>query len=340
MQLKSIRSGLAAVIGIVESLPIVLLAPVRATGLVKKYSRFREEHRADHNVIDSGFNHCDAIVNGIRWHYVDQGPRDGPVILFLHGLPESWYSWRYVLPLIDPGFRLIAVDMKGYGRSDKEDTDYKWHTVAGQVLGLMDYLGVKQFYVVGHDWGALIGSLLVGDHPERILGFVRMEADLILDKSIWRKYLQKPQWLLFRIGAIGTAMMQDAEWFVDFAYSSRMTTPLRPEDRDYFIFELSRPGVSRCLSRYFLRGNWDLEAATSSICRNHFPFPVLALQADSDRSQPKSAFSAVAKECVNVELKWVKDAGHFCNLDQPEQVAMAINEFLRRVKGSSQPNNE
>jgi pimeloyl-ACP methyl ester carboxylesterase len=229
---------------IMEILSIITTAPFRSHSLAKKYARFREDHRADHDASDVGFNHCDATVDGIRWHYVDQGPRDGSVVLFLHGLPESWYSWRYVLPLIDPRFRLIAVDMKGYGRSDKEDTDYGWHTVAGQTLGLMDHLGIEKFYVVGHDWGALIGSLLVGDHPERILGFVRMEADLIREKSTWRKYLQKPQWLLFRIGYIGTAMMQDAEWFVDSVYSSRMTTRLRPEDRDYFIYELSRPG--RC----------------------------------------------------------------------------------------------
>jgi epoxide hydrolase 4 len=333
MPLKTHSSShIGAAREVTKAMLIVAAGPFRARGLARKYARFREEHKAEHDAIDSKFNHCDAIVNGIRWHYIDEGPHDGDVVLFLHGLPESWYSWRYVLPLIDPRYRLIAIDMKGYGRSDKDDGDYNWHTVASQTLGLIDHLGIKKFYVVGHDWGALIGSILVGDHPERIHGFVRMEADLLPPRSKLQAYLQKPQWLLFQIGGVGTAMMQDAEQFVDFVYCPRMTTSLRPEDRDYFIYELSRLGVARCLPRYFYGKNWDLAAATVGICRSRFPFPVLVLQADSDNSQPASAFTTVVKDCPNVELKWVKNAGHFSNLDQPGQVAMVINEFLQRDK--------
>jgi hypothetical protein len=99
------------------------------------------DFRAKANEIDSKFNHQDIVVNGIKWHYVDQGPKDGTVIVFLHGLPEGWYSWRYVLPLIDPKYRLIAPDMKGYGRSDKEDSNYNWHVVARQAVEFVNSLG-------------------------------------------------------------------------------------------------------------------------------------------------------------------------------------------------------
>jgi hypothetical protein len=75
----------------------------------------RRLRESQYQATDAGFNQKDRVVNGIRWHY---------------GLPEVCYSWRYVLPLLDHKYRLIAIDMKGYGRSDREVPNYDWHRVA------------------------------------------------------------------------------------------------------------------------------------------------------------------------------------------------------------------
>jgi epoxide hydrolase 4 len=305
-------------------------APLRARRLSKKYARFRWDFEAKHDEIDSAFHHQDRVVKGIKWHYVDEGNSAGKVILFLHGLPEGWYSWHDVLPRLDPGYRLLAVDMKGYGRSDLTDGSYDWHVVARQTLEFMDSLGIKQFYVVSHDWGSIIGSLLVSDHSERILGYVRMEADLVQkeDRGKIAGYIQKPQWLIFQNNWIATYMMQDAGWFIDFVYRRRMTTPFNRQDRDYLVYEFSRPGVANMVPKYFQRRNWDLGTAVGKICENKFPFPVLQLQADSDPAQPPSIFAEVVTKCPNVRMEWITNASHFSNLDQPEQVAKAINRFI------------
>jgi epoxide hydrolase 4 len=314
------------------------LGPVRAAYLENYYGQFRLEHQAEHDALDAQFTQKEASVNGIKWHYVDQGPADGPVVLLLHGLPEGWYSWKYVIPLVDPKYRLIVPDMKGYGRSVPADSDYNWHKVAAQTIGLMDYLKVDRFYVVGHDWGTLIGTVLVNDHPKRVLGFVRMEADFVPggSGSQTQAFVKKPQWLVFQVRQVGTWLMQDAGWFIDNVYKSRMTTPFKQEDRDYFVYEFSRPGVADRLPRYFESGNWDLQSALYDFCKNNYPFPALALQADSDPAQPKSIFANASTECPNVELKWITNAGHFDNLDQPGQVAAAINEFLQSAGSQHQ----
>ena len=83
------------------------------------------------------------------------------------------------------------------------------------------------------------------------------------------------------------------------------------------------------VANYFRFENWDLEAAVTKIANNHFNSPVLQLQADSDPSQPKESFADVEALFPNVKLKWVTKASHFDNLDQPIQVAEAINDFLR-----------
>jgi pimeloyl-ACP methyl ester carboxylesterase len=308
-------------------------APIRAKRLAAQYEQFRAEHQAEHDAIDAQFNQHDTVVNGIKWHYVEQGNPDGTVILFLHGLPEGWYSWRYVLPLVDQNYRLIAIDMKGYGRSDMQDGDYNWHTVAQQTLDLMDSLGVEKFYVVSHDWGTIIGSVMVGDHPDRILGYVRMEADLIMkgtgNTPPLSVYLTKPQWLLFQNNWIASYLYQDAGWLIGTIYPARMITSFKQVDRDYLTYEYSRPGVATMNPKYFLTKNWDLNSAIGKICKNDFPFTVLQLQADSDPAQLPEIFANAATECPNVTIEWVTNASHFDNFDQPQQVADAINRFVQ-----------
>jgi epoxide hydrolase 4 len=146
--------------------------------------------------------------------------------------------------------------------------------------------------------------------------------------SFWNFYRQKPQWLLFQSRWIATFIMQDPGRFIDIVYPKRMTTPFDPTDRDYFVYEFSRPGVARMNPLYFQRRNWDLGAVTTKICGNNFSFPVLQLQADSDPAQPKSLFDNISTACPNVRLEWITNASHFDNLDQPEQVAAHINDFL------------
>ena len=312
---------------------IWIYAPIRAKNLTAQYEQFRAEHQAEHDGIDAQFNQHDTVVNGLKWHYVEAGNPNGTVILFLHGLPEGWYSWRYVLPLVDQNYRLIAIDMKGYGRSDMQDDNYDWHVVAGQTVDLMDSLGVEKFYVVSHDWGTIIGSVMVGDHPDRILGYVRMEADLIMkgtgNTPPMSVYLTKPQWLLFQNNWIASFMYQDAGWLIGTIYPARMKTSFQQADRDYLTYEYSRPGVAEMNPKYFLTKNWDLYSAIGKICKNEFPFPVLQLQADSDPAQLPEIFANAATECPNVTIEWVTNASHFDNFDQPQQVADAINRFVQ-----------
>jgi pimeloyl-ACP methyl ester carboxylesterase len=338
--LKGLGLILAGVLLLTASF-VWIYAPLRARSLSEKYAQFREQFQPTHDAIDALFNHQDRVVNGIKWHYVEDGARDGKVVLFLHGLPEGWYSWRYVLPQVDRKYRLIAVDMKGYGRSDLQDRNYNWHHVANQTVELMDSLGIDRFYVVSHDWGSVIGSVLVGDHPERIRGFVRMEADLIMKsttgKPSWATYLQKPQWFLFQNHWFATFLYRDAGWLIDTVYPKRMLTPFKQIDRDYLVYEYSRPGVAEMNPKYFQSHNWDLQAAIGKICKNNFPFPVLQLQADNDPAQPKAIFADVATECPNVQIQWVTNASHFDNFDQPGQVAKAINDFLYRTDVKDHP---
>jgi pimeloyl-ACP methyl ester carboxylesterase len=102
-------------------------------------------------------NHQIVTSNGVRIHIAESGT--GPAVLLIHGFPESWYSWRNQLPaLADAGYRAVAMDVRGYGRSSKPTAvdDYRMLKNVADVIGVVDWLGGGPITVVGHDWGAPI----------------------------------------------------------------------------------------------------------------------------------------------------------------------------------------
>ncbi len=100
------------------------------------------------------FEHGTISANGIDIHFVEQG--EGPLVLFLHGFPESWYSWRHQLPAVAAaGYRAVALDMRGYGQTSKPQSisSYSISHLVGDVVATVTALGHERAVVVGHDWG-------------------------------------------------------------------------------------------------------------------------------------------------------------------------------------------
>lgn len=103
----------------------------------------------------TGISHHIVAANGIRIHYAEAG--EGPLVVLCHGWPESWYSWRHQLQaLAGAGYRVVAPDMRGYGRTSRPDEvgAYTITHLAGDIVGLVQGLGESEAVVVGHDWGA------------------------------------------------------------------------------------------------------------------------------------------------------------------------------------------
>src|ERR1700679_4181971 len=113
--------------------------------------------------------HRQVQTNGISMHIAEAG--EGPLVVMVHGFPGLWYSWRYQLPaLAEAGYHAVAVDQRGYGRTDRPsdpavyDADY----VAGDMLGLLDALGEQKAIFIGHDFGAQLVFNLAVRHPDRV----------------------------------------------------------------------------------------------------------------------------------------------------------------------------
>jgi soluble epoxide hydrolase / lipid-phosphate phosphatase len=102
--------------------------------------------------------------------YLASGPEDGPMLLFIHGWPELSLSWRAQLPALGAlGFRVIAPDMRGYGRSSVPDTHdaYTLENIVADMIELVDHLGADKVVWIGHDWGSPVAWSLAAHHPDR-----------------------------------------------------------------------------------------------------------------------------------------------------------------------------
>ncbi len=122
-------------------------------------------------------SHRMVETNGISLHIAEQG--EGPAVLLCHGFPESWYSWRHQLSaLAAAGFHAVAPDMRGYGRSDQPQPveQYTLLHLVGDMVGLLDALGIEQATIAGHDWGAAVAWHAALLRPDRFRAVVALSV--------------------------------------------------------------------------------------------------------------------------------------------------------------------
>jgi pimeloyl-ACP methyl ester carboxylesterase len=115
--------------------------------------------------------HREIDANGLRMHVAERG--EGPLVVLLHGFPESWYSWRHQLDaLAGAGFHAVAPDQRGYGGTTAPDAigKYTLLDLVGDVVGLIDALGAGKAIVVGHDWGAPVAWHTALLRPDKVAG--------------------------------------------------------------------------------------------------------------------------------------------------------------------------
>jgi len=269
------------------------------------------EPQVEHRFIEAG---------GLKWHYVEAGK--GEPVVFLHGLPESWFSWHYQIDEVGKKYHVIAVDLKGYGQSDKRDGDYSAAAVARELIALFDAIGLEKFSLVTHDWGSLIGDHIASTVPNRINKYVRMEAPVLKTDPA-----RHPQFQLFKNQYMASNMMSDARAFATRVYEPRTVQKISDQDMEGIIREFGRPGVAEAVPRYFR----DFVLESEDVRRERFQnmtFPVLVLQGEKDPAQPLWYYDDIGSVFPDVKFQVVKDAGHFTELEKPDEVSKAILDFL------------
>jgi pimeloyl-ACP methyl ester carboxylesterase len=303
-------------------------------------------------------------ANGIRMRIAEEGA--GPLVLLLHGFPESWYSWRHQLPaLAAAGFRVVAPDQRGYGGTDAPQAieDYDILHLADDAVGLLDSLGERQAVVVGHDWGAPVAWHCALLHPERFRAVAALSVPYVgrsptapLDMFramagehfFYILYFQEPgvaerelegdvraTMRRFLYAASGDVVEPLDFWrkpntakFLDGLPDPQTLPPwLTEADLDYFAGEFRRSGFRGGLNWYRnLDRNWQL---TADLAHAKVTQPALFIAGERDGVLAMIPVDAMRPLVPNLtRLVMLPGCGHWTQQERPAEVNAALRRFL------------
>lgn len=271
-------------------------------------------------------------VDGVRVHYQEFGDISRPTIILIHGYTASVYVWKTTAPLLaDAGFHVIAVDLLGFGYSDKPSWfDYAIQSQARMVSRFMNRLGIGRATVIGNSYGGAIAATVALDYPERVEKLVLVDAvinDEVKNHPILRLVAYRG------IGEIVTPFLADSRIFLRrrmHGTIARANRHLITKDR---IESVRRPLSSR-------EGHYSLLATSRAWDANHIEqdahlidAPTLIIWGDQDTVIPIKNGYKLHQEILNSRFVVLKDCGHVPQEERSELFTELVAEFCRDRKG-------
>ncbi|KAK5731923.1 hypothetical protein LTR17_010998 [Elasticomyces elasticus] len=300
----------------------------------------------DKEIIDGvEFTHHFVMSPGdyevIEWHYVTCGKPEGIPIVFLHGIPDSWYQWHPQMVGMSSTHHCVSVDLKGYGQSSKAAGSFVHETVAEQLYTMLLQISIKKFFLITHDRGTVQGDFICAKHPEAVLGYARGEQHLYhLNEALY------PQQDIF-MNAPYSNVMVDRKHFVLFVYTWITQLPIPDDVVARAIQEFSYADIDRAVPRYFSsssfrqewlarrQGGWTKADGTKSESGllEAWKCPVVIMQGYDSKTQPREFYEKARVYIPNakaVEVRYMQ-GGHFWTLESPEETTQAVRRLIELV---------
>ncbi|KAB1210007.1 Bifunctional epoxide hydrolase 2 [Morella rubra] len=303
--------------------------------------------------------HRHVEVRGLKLH-VAEIASGTKVVLFLHGFPEIWYTWRHqMIAVANAGYRAIAIDFRGYGLSDEpaEPEKATFNDLVEDIVSLLDSLGINKAFLIGKDFGAIPAYMVAAVHPERVSGVITLGVPFMLPgPSAIQNHLLPEGFYVSRWQEPGRAEADfgrfDVKTVIRNIYTlfSSSEVPVAAETQEIMdLFDLSAP-LPPWLSEE------DLSVYTSLYEKSGFRFalqvPYRTLNVDHGIADPKIKArsllimgekdyvlkfpgmeeyirSGVVKHFVpDLDIKFMPEGNHFVHEQLPEQVNELIITFL------------
>jgi pimeloyl-ACP methyl ester carboxylesterase len=305
-------------------------------------------------------------TNGVLLQVTEAGDRGAPVVVLAHGFPELAYSWRHQIPaLAAAGYHVLAPDQRGYGGSSRPEAIDAYDIVAltGDLIGLLDDLGVERGVFVGHDWGATVVWAAPLLHPDRVAAVAALSVPPIPrprvpttqalrrifgENFFYMLYFQEPGIAdrdLAHDPAITLRRLMSGKASEDKTATLRMFRPgpegfverlpeadglpdwISRQDFDHYVAEFTRTGFSGGLNWYRnLDRNWELTADTPA---SKVRVPSLFIAGTAD---PVLAFSNTTRHAEVVSGPYrevmLDGAGHWIQQERPDEVNEVLLTFL------------
>jgi pimeloyl-ACP methyl ester carboxylesterase len=259
-------------------------------------------------------------VNGIGLHYVTAG--QGPALLLIHGLGSHTFSFRHVMPELARHFRVVALDLKGFGFSERPSAgDYTLSGQAELVRGFMERLGIDRAAVLGHSMGGAVAMRLALAHPDRVerLILLASASDLELGRHVWGAALLRP--LLPLVAPFTYYNYRFREKTLKSGYFN--PDLCTEEIVEGYLRPAHIRGYLRALGNTMADWRKDPPLEPSAITR-----PTLILWGEADRWLPPSRGERLHSLIPDSRLVVLDRAGHMLIEERPEAVLEAILGFL------------
>lgn len=286
--------------------------------------------------------HDEAVVNGVRLHYVEAG--DGPLVVLLHGFPEFWYSWREQIPaLAEVGYHVVAPDMRGYNASEKpRGVDaYRTSELVEDVIGLIDHFDEEEAHVVGHDWGGAVAWEVGIQHPDRVAKLAVLNAphparfrEVLrtpdqLRRSWYMFFFQLP-WLPERfLSARGYESIEEI-----FGEGAENPDAFSDADVRRYVEAAAQPGALTGSINYYRALFRDVipAAVRSRLGGSNrsldVSVPTLLIWGMEDFALRNDLTEGVDRWVADLEIERLPDASHWVQNDASEDVNDLLIEFL------------
>lgn len=267
-----------------------------------------------------------------RLHYVKAG--EGPVVVLLHGWPQTHYAWRHVIPLISKNYTVIAPDMPGFGYSSRPHILFDKKTVASWIHELVISLGVEHIHLVGHDMGGQVAYPYAALWPSEVLSLTYIESSLpAFGQEALMDVSQGGSWHFgFNMaGDIAEALVRGRErLFIQHWMHQSSVAVFDPraaslDALDHYAERLAQPGSLRTSFAYYRSLPVD-RADNRELGMTKLTMPVLAIS--GDRGFPDGARQTMSHVAENVIGVTLKNCGHYPPEERPEELGDRLIGFF------------
>ncbi len=268
-------------------------------------------------------------VDGIKIHYIDEGNRESPVVLFLHGVPTWSYTFRNIIPIcLSAGYRVVAPDIPGFGLSDKpRDAErYTLKNLSEWLAEFLIYQNLNQVYIFGHDWGVIFGMILAARYPGQFSGIIACNGFLPVFPAraplvfhLWRLFAAYSPYL--PIGSIinmgcNRRLSKSEKKGYNYPFSNnedKIAVRILP---DLIPLENNNPGADIIKTAWDEMGKW------------HKPF--LTVFSDSDPITSNGNLILQQKiPGANKQPGRILRGNHFLQEDAPFELGKIITDFIK-----------
>jgi pimeloyl-ACP methyl ester carboxylesterase len=280
----------------------------------------------------AGFTSTYADIGDLTIHAVTGG--DGPAVVLLHGFAQTWRAWRAVMPALAEQYRVIAPDLRGVGGSTVTFDGFDKRTMAGDVAGLLDVLGIATAAVVGHDIGGMVAYAFAKSYLSRI-GKLAIAAVLIPEQAWYDSRLldpRSPWWFRFHAipdvpeRLISASLTSYLDWFYDSHDRGENydASGITAADREEYVRAYAAPGALSAALGWFRAFPTDI-ADNDVWLSDPLDVPYLAL-AEPHVLAPMT--EQAARISARHQVTEIAPSGHWVTQQQPGQVSSALLSFL------------